>query len=79
MEQIATLKDAYNESELPFAIGCSKRAAARIARELGVRVGGRRIVPRQKLLDWLDAQAVAGKSSALEPRHEFRISTRSQP
>jgi hypothetical protein len=79
MQEIAVQKDAFAESELPLALGVSKRAAARIARELGVKIGGRRIIPRQKLLDWLEAKARRAEepgASAVTRPNEFQISSR---
>ncbi len=81
--QIAVQQLAFSESELPLALGCSKRSARRIARELGVRIGARRIVARERLLQWLEQQPKAGeqtrrpaKSAALDGTdraNEFRI------
>lgn len=76
--QIAVLKDAYAESELPGALGCSRRAARRLANELGIRLGNRKIIPRSKLLAWLDSQSPqprTEKPPTLDASsQEFRIS-----
>lgn len=77
-QQIAVQQVAFSEAELPLALGVSRRAAARIARELGVRIGGRRIVERGKLLDWLSRQPSASDkrttaAPTVSPPHEFRI------
>jgi hypothetical protein len=76
MDAIAVEKAAYNVNELPQVIGCSRKAARKLARELGVRIGGRMIIPRQVLLNWLESKARRAEepgASAVTRPNEFQI------
>ncbi len=73
--ELAVAQVAFSESELPLAISCSRRAAKRIAKEIGRRVGGRRLILREDLVQYLRSQPQGRvqKSSTPDQAHEFRI------
>ncbi len=82
MTGLAVQQVAFSEGELPLACGCSRRAAKLIVREIGRRLGGRRVVLREDLVDYLrrlpqGRPPPRPKLDALPPC-EFQIGERSR-
>ncbi len=79
MSGLAVHQVSYSVGEIPLAVGCSKRAAKAIVREIGRRVGGRRVVLVEDLLAYLRSKPKGSdkphraESVKLDAPNEFRI------